>query len=90
MHFLSNLNRRFICGNLYKNCHDKDNKLATIFKDVLDHHAPTKQKKVRGNRVPFLTKDFSKAIMNKAKAKNKYIKWTFRENFLNLKKIKNR
>ena len=36
-----------------------------------------------------MTKELNKAIMNKSKTKNKYIKWPSRENFLNLNKIEN-
>ena len=38
-----------------------------IFQNVLNRHAPIKQKKVRGNHAPFMTKDLSKGIMNKSK-----------------------
>ena len=44
-----------------------------IFQNVLNKHAPVKQKKVRGNHAPFMTKDLSKAIMNKSKTRNKYL-----------------
>ena len=43
--------------------------LTEIFNDILNNHAPLKQKQVRGNHAPFMTKDLSKAIMNKSKAK---------------------
>ena len=60
-----------------------------IFQNVLNKHAPLKYKKVRGNHAPFMTKDLSKAIMNKSKTKNKYHKWPSRENFLAMKRAKN-
>ena len=88
--FLNDLDRKLIEGGLYRNCHDQYNKLTEIFRDILDHHAPLKQKKIRGNQAPFMTKELSKAIMNKSKAKNKYLKWPSRENFLHLKKVKNK
>ena len=53
---------------------------------VLDKHAPIKQKIVRGNETPFMTKELSKAIMNRVKLKYRYTKWPTRENFLALKK----
>ena len=56
-----------------------------VFSLVLDKHAPQKVKKVRENQVPFMTKELSKAIMNQSKIRNKYQKWSSRENFLALK-----
>ena len=35
-----------------------------VSQDVLNKHASLKQKKVRGNHAPFMTKDFSKVLMN--------------------------
>ena len=35
-----------------------------------------------------MIKDLSKAIMNKCKAKNKYLNWPSRESFLSYKKTK--
>ena len=35
-----------------------------------------------------MTKDLSKAIMNKSKAKNKYLNWPPRENFISCKRTK--
>ena len=60
-----------------------------IFQKVLNEHAPVKQKKVRGSHTPFMTKDLSKAIMNKSKTRNKYLKWPSREIFLAMKSAKN-
>ena len=37
-----------------------------------------------------MTKDLSKAIMNKSKAKNKYLNWSSRENFISYKRTKNK
>ena len=63
--------------------------LTEIFNDILNNHAPLKQQ-VRGNHAPFMTKDLSKAIMNKSKAKNKYLNWPSRENFISYKGTKNK
>ena len=41
------------------------------------------------NEAPFMTKELSKAIMNRSKLKNRYTKWPSRENFLAFKKQKN-
>ena len=59
------------------------------FRRVLDKHAPLKTKRVRGNQSPFMTKGLSKAVMNKSKSQNKYIKWSSRENLLAMKRAKN-
>ena len=37
-----------------------------------------------------MTKDLSKAIMNKSKAKNKYLNWSSMENFISYKRTKNK
>ena len=37
-----------------------------------------------------MTKDLSEAIMMKSKAKNQYLKWPSRENFLAFNKAKNK
>ena len=63
--------------------------LTEIFNDILNNHAPLKQQ-VRGNHAPFMTKDLSKAIMNNSKAKNKYLNWPSRENFISYKRTKNK
>ena len=57
-----------------------------FFIDILHHHAPLKQKQIRRNHAPFMTKDLNKAIMNKSKAKNKYLR--ARANFVSYKRIK--
>ena len=59
------------------------------FRRVLDKHAPLKTKRVRGNQSPFMTKELSKAVMNKSTPQNKYIKLPSRENLLATKRTKN-
>ena len=59
------------------------------FRRVLDKHPLLKTKRVRGNQSPFMTKKLSKAVMNKSKTRNKYMKWPSRENFLATKRAKN-
>ena len=58
------------------------------FRRVLDKHAPLKTKRVRGNQSPFMSKEFSKAVMNKSNTRNKCMKWPSREN-LAMKRAKN-
>ena len=67
------LDSRLVQGELYNNCQEPYNKLTQIFYEVLDYYAPVKQKVVRGNQALFMTKDVSKAIMMKLKAKNQYV-----------------
>ena len=64
--------------------------LMDIFRSTLDSHAPLKQKKVRGNQTPFMTKELSKAIITRSRMKNKCNKWPSREKFLDLKQIKSK
>ena len=45
-----------------------------IFLKVLNKHAPTKTKYLRGNHSPFVTKDLRKAIMLRSKLRNQYLK----------------
>ena len=41
---------------------------------MLDRHAPLKRKTIRGNQEPFMTKQLSKAIMNRSsKLRNGYV-----------------
>ena len=59
------------------------------FRRVLDKHTPLKTKRVQGNESPFMSNKLSKAVINKSKTRNKYIKWPSRENFLAMKRAKN-
>ena len=43
-----------------------------IFRMVLDKHASIHSKKIRGNQVPLMSKELSKAIMNRFKFRNNY------------------
>ena len=89
-HFLRDMDSGLPEGELYRNCDEPYKKLSEIFNDILNHHAPLKQKQVRGNHAPFMTKDLSKATMNMSKAKNKYLNWPSRENFISYKRTKNK
>ena len=55
---------------------------------VLDRHTPIKSKKIKRNHTPFMSKQLSKAIINRSKLRNRYIKWPSREN-LTFRKQKN-
>ena len=84
--FLQDLESRIIQSEFYNNCQEPYNKLTQILSEELDYHAPVKQKVVRRNPAPFMTKDLSKAIMMESKAKNQYVKWPSWKNFLAFKK----
>ena len=84
--FLRDLDKKLVQGQLYKSCDEPYKKLSEIFNDILYYYAPLKEKQVRGNHAPFMTKELSTAIMEKSKARNKYLKWPSRENYLSHKK----
>ena len=42
--------------------------------NILNRHAPRKRKLARGNQMPFITKDLSKAIMKRSRLRNNFLK----------------
>jgi len=78
-----------IKGTFY-DAYDSYKSLSDIFQQVLNRHAPLKEKMVRGNNSPFMTKELRKAIMNRSRLKKKYQNWPSRENFVIWKKQKNK
>ena len=62
--------------------------MSEIFSEVLNYHAHLKQKSVRGNDAPFMTRELSKAIMTKSKVEDSYVKWPSREELVAYKKTK--
>ena len=77
----------------YNNLHRFSNPflgLTTLFKSIVDRHAPLKTKKLRGNQVPYMTKELSKSIMHRSKLRNKYNRWKSRENYVALQQAKKR
>ena len=87
--FLHDLDTKLLQGDLFRNCEEPYEKLSEIFINILNFHTPLKQKQVRGNQAPFMTKELSKAVMVKSKARNRYLKWPSRENYVSHKKSKN-
>ena len=65
------------------------NKFQTILYSVLNKHAPIKNKYLRANDSPFITKDLRKLIMNRSRFKNVYIKNKTAENRENYRKLRN-
>ena len=64
-------------------------KFFEICHTVLNTHAPKKKKYIRGNDKPFMTKTFSKAIMQKTRFRNKFLKNPTDENKLIYNKQRN-
>ena len=62
---------------------------SNLFKTIIDKHSPIKQKKVRGNNFLFMTKELRKAIMDRSRLRNKYLKYPSGEDFVNMKKTNN-
>ena len=84
-----NLIFEFSKGTIYKYKDNQYDILTSIFRMVLDKRVPFKSKKLRGNQAPFMSKELSKAVMNKFKLRNRYPKWASCENCLVFKKQKN-
>ena len=55
--------------NIYNISNDQ---FVTTFMDILNRHSPEKQKYVRANDNPFMTKYFRKVHMLKSRLRNKY------------------
>ena len=56
--FLHDLDQDLLKG-IYQNNEEMYSNFTRIFQNVLNKHAPLKQKKLRGNHAPFMTKDLS-------------------------------
>ena len=56
---------------------------------LLNKHAPIKMKYKRGNHMPFITKDLSKAIMKRSQLRNNYLKNKTDSNRMLYKKQRN-
>ena len=78
-HKLEALDRNYVCYDTFQN----------IFMSLLREHAPMKTKYIRANNAPFMNKILSKAIMDRSRLKNKYLKHPSKENELLYKKQRN-
>ena len=47
--------------------------MKAVFR-IFNKHAPIKRKYIRANEVPFMTNDLHKAIMERSKLRNKFLK----------------
>ena len=77
--FLQDLDQELLKGVVYQNNEGMYSVFTGIFQNVLNKHAPLKQKKPRGNHAPFMTKVLSKAKINISKTRNRYLKWRSRK-----------
>ena len=59
-----------------------------IFLKILNIHAPTKQKLLRVNYVPYITKALRKVIMKRFEPRSKHVKNKISENLKSYKKTK--
>ena len=64
-------------------------KFESIFMEQLNKDAPMKEKYVRANNASFMNKALCKAIMNRSRAKNKFLKLPNDINKANYKKQRN-
>ena len=60
--------------------------LVKIFTEKVDKNAHLKKRHLRGNQVPFMTKEYSKVIMTKSRLRHKYNKTKTSENWNAYKK----
>ena len=68
--FLYDLDQQMIKGKFYKK-KNMYGSFSDTFKAIVNKHAPLKEKIVRGNNAPFMTKEVRKTIMNKFRLKKK-------------------
>ena len=57
-----------------------------VYLNVLNNHAPIKTKVIRGNKAPYITKAYRKAVMKRSEIKTKYLKRSTLENFNKFRK----
>ena len=49
-------------------------KFFEIYRAIFNTHAPKKKKYMRGNNKPFMTKAYSKAVVQRTRFRNKFLK----------------
>ena len=69
--------------------HSSNDDFVDMTMRILKRHAPLKQKYIRANNAPFMTKELRKAIMNRSKLKNKSNSVNTREAHHEYKKQRN-
>ena len=76
---LEQVNPADLCYDMFEN----------IFMNILNKNAKVKKKYLRANNAPFMNKTLSRAIMNRSRLKNRFLKNPNNENELNYKKQRN-
>ena len=84
--FHAELQYMLIEQNIY---HSSNHDFVDMTMRILNRHAPLKQKYIRANNAPFMTKELRKAIMNRSKLKNKSNSVNTREAHHEYKKQRN-
>ena len=77
-HFSNEASRESLLHELSKelfvNNDDGLQRFCDIITNIVNRHAPRKRKLARGNQMPFITKDLSKAIMKRSRLRNNFLK----------------
>ena len=84
--FHNELKEAMINENLYEVSNDT---FVHKTMEIIDRHVPLKQKYIRANQGPFMTKDLQKAIMVRSKLKNKFNLLKTQSAYTNYKKQRN-
>ena len=71
-----------LSNEVFVNDDDGLNIFCKTAMDTLNSFAPIKMKYVRGNQMPFMTKNLSKEIMTRSILRNKYLKQRMQEHRL--------
>ena len=72
--------RTCLCNNLSKEDVGNLEKFIKVSINTLNNHAPSKKKYTRGNHLPFMNKELSKALMNRTRLRNVYLRKRSDEN----------
>ena len=90
-----NFNQGLFRNELLRELYNKTNGIINysnfeeIVVGLLNHHAPLKKRLVRGNNSPFMNKTLSKAVMNRSRLRNKFIKNPSLENKVSYTRYRN-
>ena len=66
--------RACLCDDLSKKDNGNLEKFMQVCINTLNNHAPSKKKYARGNYLAFMNKELSKAIINRTRLRNVYLK----------------
>ena len=71
--FSNEVFRDKLLTNLYHSAPNYDDFIKLVNR-VLDRHAPQERRYIRANQKPFITSELNKAIMNRSRLRNRYLK----------------